>query len=82
MAKKRIGNQTPTRSVFLPYKKSEYKKAVEVYEKSGRKVFKWQVNLLKPMLARGEVQVIGAVVFVPSLATKARGFGLFSNSVR
>lgn len=51
MAKKRIGNQVPTKSVFLPYKKSEYKKAIEIYEKSGRTVLKWQINLLKPLLA-------------------------------
>lgn len=51
MARKRIGNQVPTKSVFLPYRKSDYKKAVELYERTGREVFKWQINLLKPLLA-------------------------------
>lgn len=57
MAKKRIGSQEPTRSLILPHRKSLYKQAVELYEKSGRKAWKWQSNLLKPMMAvntRGE----------------------------
>lgn len=52
--KKRIGNQSPTQSLFLPYKKSHYKEAVEYYEKSGRIAQKWQVNLLKPMMAKNK----------------------------
>ena len=51
---KRIGNQEPTQSVFLPYRKSRHKEAVELYEKSGRKAQKWQVNLLKPLLAQNK----------------------------
>lgn len=48
------GCQTPSKCVFLEEKgkKTEYKKAVEVYERSGRKVLKWQVDLLKHILAR------------------------------
>lgn len=52
--KKRLGNQEPTKKVVLPYKKSDYKKAVDFYEKSGRKAQKWQKILLKDILAYGK----------------------------
>lgn len=52
--KVRIGNQTPTQSVILPYQKSDYKKAVNLYEKSKRKIIPWQKNLLEPILAINE----------------------------
>lgn len=48
---KRIGNQYPTQSVILPYKKSHYKKAVALYQKTGRKAQEWQKNLLQAILA-------------------------------
>ena len=51
MAKKRIGNQIPTQSLFLPFRKSHYKEAVTLYEKSKRKARKWQILLLKNILA-------------------------------
>lgn len=51
---KKIGNQTPTQSVILPYKKSDYKKAIELYEKSGRVAQKWQKDLTKHILATNE----------------------------
>lgn len=57
MARKRIGNQEPTQSLILPHRKSLYKLAIDIYEKSGRKAQKWQSNLLKPIMAvntRGE----------------------------
>jgi phage terminase large subunit-like protein len=50
-AKKRIGNQNPTQSVILPYKKSLYKKAIDAYESSKRTAQKWQVNLIKHIYA-------------------------------
>lgn len=49
--KKRIGNQVPTQSLFLPFRKSHYKEAVALYEKSKRKARKWQILLLKNILA-------------------------------
>ena len=52
MARKRIGQQTPTQAVFLSSSNSLYQEAVSLYEKSGRSAQKWQVNLLKPLLAR------------------------------
>lgn len=52
VARKRIGNQVPTASVFISNRNSTFKEAVEIYEKSGRKAQKWQINLLKPMMAK------------------------------
>lgn len=54
MAKTRIGNQNPTKSVFLPSVKSEYKKAIGLYRKTDRKEQIWQENLLKHLLAKNE----------------------------
>lgn len=50
MAKK-LGNQNPTQKKVNKYRKSEYKKAIELYEKSGNKVQKWQELLLKDIMA-------------------------------
>ncbi len=52
--KNRIGNQTPTQSSILPYRKSLHKEAVELYEKTGRKAQKWQCTLLKHILAQNK----------------------------
>lgn len=52
MARNRIGNQTPTQATFISNRNSKYKDAVELYEKSGRKAQKWQINLLKPLMAQ------------------------------
>src|SRR5690554_3463846 len=49
--KKRLGNQNPTKSLVLPYRKSLYKEAILIYERSGRKAQKWQRLLLKDILA-------------------------------
>lgn len=54
MAKKKIGNQKPTQSLILSTKNSNYKKAIELYERSGRKSQKWQNNLLKAILAKNK----------------------------
>lgn len=48
----RKGNQIPTQSLILSTKNSLYKEAVLLYEKTGRKTQKWQVNLLKAILSR------------------------------
>lgn len=52
--KKRIGNQNPTQSVILEYKKTLYKQAIETYEKSNRTAQEWQVNLVKHIYAVNE----------------------------
>lgn len=53
MAKKRFGNQKPTQSVILKYvkKRSKFKEAIEIYEKTGLKAYRWQYNLLEPIMA-------------------------------
>ena len=47
----RLGNQNPTQSVILPYKKSLYQEAVDTYEKSGRTAQAWQISLTKHIYA-------------------------------
>lgn len=49
--KARIGNQNPTQSVILPYKKSLYQQAIDTYEKSKRTAQEWQVSLTKHIYA-------------------------------
>lgn len=51
---KRIGNQEPTQSVFLPYTTTDYLEAVELYEKTGRVCRPWQKILLENILSRNE----------------------------
>lgn len=51
MAKTKKGNQKPTKSITLPYKKTLGKEAVETYNLSGRKAQKWQQLLLNDILA-------------------------------
>src|SRR5690625_2209134 len=48
----RIGEQTPTRSLILPYEKSLGNEAIELYEKSGRTAFDWQRFLVDAMMAK------------------------------
>lgn len=48
---KRYGSQDPTQSVIKPYKKSGYKEAIEIYERSKRTALPWQKGLMKHILA-------------------------------
>lgn len=50
----RIGEQTPTRSLILPYGKSSGNEAVESYEKSGRHAYDWQRFLVDAMMAKNK----------------------------
>lgn len=52
--KVRFGNQHPSQSVILPYDKSMSQRAIDRYQKTGRKCYEWQVNMLDPMLAIDE----------------------------
>ena len=49
---KRIGEQTPTRSLILPYDKSVGNEAIKLYEKSGRTSFDWQRFLTDAIMAK------------------------------
>ena len=48
---KKIGNQVPTSSYILPYKKTYGKDAINLYNSTGRTAQKWQENILKDILA-------------------------------
>jgi phage terminase large subunit-like protein len=47
----KLGKQTPTQKISQGYKKSDFKKCVELYERSKRKTMEWQILLLKDILA-------------------------------
>lgn len=53
---KLLGSQVPSRCVFLVENEitTEYGKAIEIYEKSGRTVLQWQIDLLAHIMARNE----------------------------
>lgn len=51
---KRIGRQTPTQSVVLPYTKTLGGEAVELYNKSGRTAQQWQELQLYDIMARND----------------------------
>ncbi len=53
----RIGRQTPTQSVILPYRTSKGRDAVGLYEQSGRKAQPWQADLLKDMMGLNRDQL-------------------------
>ena len=50
---KKLGNQTPTQSVFLKYtkKNSKSKEAIDIYQRTGLSCYSWQINLLSPIMA-------------------------------
>ena len=47
----RLGRQTPTKSVILPYDKTYGQDAIDIYEKSKRTAQEWQKLLIYDMLA-------------------------------
>src|SRR5690625_3045568 len=50
----RIGEQTPTKSLILPYDESLGDEAIELYEKSGREAFDWQRFIVNAILAQND----------------------------
>ncbi|WP_461223826.1 terminase [Lacticaseibacillus suihuaensis] len=50
----RLGNQHPTQSVILPYADTQYREAVDLYEKSGRTAQEWQSDLCKDIFATND----------------------------
>ena len=50
----RLGRQTPTKSVVLPYEKSRGAEAVALYNLTGRKAQEWQVLLLADIMSYGD----------------------------
>lgn len=51
MSEKRLGRQTPTQSVILPYEKTYGAEAVSLYNKTGRTAQEWQELLIYDILA-------------------------------
>lgn len=51
---KRIGNQTPTQLVVLPYQTTECDDALKIYAKTGRTAQEWQATLLEYILAKND----------------------------
>lgn len=51
MTEARIGRQTPTTSVILPYQKSAGEEAIEIYEETGRTAQEWQRLQAEDILA-------------------------------
>ena len=50
----RIGNQTPTHSVVLPYTDSKGPEALVLYSETGREPQDWQTLLIDNILATNE----------------------------
>src|SRR5699024_7583575 len=50
----RIGEQTPTRSLILPYDESLVPDSIKLYEKSGRKAFDWKKFIVDEIMARNK----------------------------
>ena len=53
----RIGRQTPTQSVILPYRDSAGEEAIEIYERTGRTAQEWQRLQVEDILARNPDQL-------------------------
>ena len=50
----KIGNQLPTKSYKNLYSKTLYDEAIKIYERTGLKVYDWQKNILKDVMALDE----------------------------
>ena len=51
MAEKRIGRQTPTQSVVLPYSETKGQEASELYALTGNGLLEWQQLLQSDIMA-------------------------------
>ncbi len=51
---KRIGKQTPTTSIVIPYQETYGKDAIEIYNSTSRKAREWQEILSYDILAFNE----------------------------
>lgn len=54
MSEKKVGRQTPTQSVVLPYKQTRGAEAVSLYNESGRTAIPWQELLCYDIMAVDE----------------------------
>ncbi len=51
MSAKKLGRQTPTKSVILPYTESKGSEAIEIYNRSGRTAQEWQELMMEDIMA-------------------------------
>lgn len=51
MEPKRIGRQTPTTSLVLPYNKTKGQEAIDIYNKTGRTAREWQEIMIYDIMA-------------------------------
>ena len=70
MPRKRLGRQTPTRSVILKYRQSRGGDAIDLYERTGRAARPWQKNMVKDMMAVAEKKELWNT---PDKATQIKG---------
>ena len=54
MTKVRLGRQTPTRSVVIPYTKTKGREAIRLYNKTKKKALEWQKKQIRDILAVNE----------------------------
>lgn len=54
MSQPRLGRQTPTRSVSLPYTDTLGQQAIDLYNSTGRTAQEWQELLMYDILAVNE----------------------------
>ncbi len=54
MAETKLGRQTPTRSLVLPYRETLGQETVDLYNSTGRSAQEWQALLLYDLLAVNE----------------------------
>ena len=54
MKKPRLGRQTPTKSIVLPYKETKGQEAIDLYNSSGRTALPWQELVIYDLLATGK----------------------------
>ena len=50
MAEPKLGRQTPTQSVILPYYETKGSEAIDLYNESGRIAQEWQELLLSDII--------------------------------
>lgn len=50
----RLGSQEPTKSRIIPFITTEAEESIQIYKKSGRDAYDWQVGLLQAILAKNK----------------------------
>ncbi len=75
-AEARLGSQTPSRNVVLPYSETRGQEAVDLYNSTGRTAQEWQALLLYDLLAINGEELFVHTKFgyaVPRRRARTRG---------